>query len=50
MMDNYIVLVKEGENLNLKFMGGNFRDFLNECKSKIYLKIKIPKIFVLKKN
>ena len=41
MMDNYIVLVKEGREFKFKIYGGNFRDFLNECKSKIYLKIKI---------
>lgn len=50
MMDNYIVLVKEEREFKFKIYGGNFRDFLNECKSKIYLKIKIPKIFVLKKK
>lgn len=50
MMDNYIVLVKEEREFKFKIYGGNFRDFLDECKSKIYLKIKIPKIFVFKKK
>ncbi len=47
-MKSYMVLVKENSIFKFKIYRGDFREFLNKCTSKIYFKLRIPRVILSK--
>ena len=45
-MGNYIILIRDNGIFKIITYCGNFIDFLNECKYKIYFKIRVPSFLV----
>lgn len=49
-MGNYIILIRDNGIFKIITYCGNFIDFLNECKYKIYFKIRVPSFLVFRRK